>query len=241
MEVCFGHRHNNLPPGSTFVDTLALRLTGSSAFEFAETVTVALTGPSDHYTATPAFPLTLTLPAGATTVQSASVSVAIGSDVETSGAFTPTASFDNHPSVTDTDRGFNVQIPRRRIDIVDFSFDPWCDRRGRRIRDGDGDRHGNIARASGGSHSRREALGHLDRHKPLSVRISCRDDNVDSDHGYRGAIECRPGVLFPSVQHSRVHFSGRYSLFVLLFQHPHSRKDRVHSFKRRRRRLPARG
>ena len=76
LEVGFNNRTvRHLVPGQQFVDTVALRLTGDSTFESAETVTVDVSGPSDYYTASPAFPFTLTLPAGATTVQSAAVTV----------------------------------------------------------------------------------------------------------------------------------------------------------------------
>ena len=96
-----------------------------STFESAETVTVDVSGPTGYYTASPAFPLTLTLPAGATTVQSAAVTVVAASDIATGGTFRLNASFDDHPSVADNSAsGFTIQPVRLRYRITYFAFEP---------------------------------------------------------------------------------------------------------------------
>ena len=126
LEVGFNNRTiRHLVPGQQFVDTVALRLTGDSTFESAETVTVDVSGPSDYYTASPAFPFTLTLPAGATTVQSAAVTVVVASDITASRSFRLNASFDDHPSVAvNSFNGFEIRPELLRYTISYFAFEP---------------------------------------------------------------------------------------------------------------------
>ena len=126
LEVGFNNRTiRHLVPGQAFVDTVALRLTGDSTFESAETVTVDVSGPSDYYTASPAFPFTLTLPAGATTVQSAAVTVVVASDITASRSFRLNASFDDHPSVAvNSFNGFEIRPELLRYTISYFAFEP---------------------------------------------------------------------------------------------------------------------
>ena len=100
LAIGFNGGRHRLAPEERFVDTVVLRLTGNATFESAETVTVDVSGPSDYYTASPEFPVSLTLPAGATTVQSAAVTVVAASDIAgSSRRYGLNAIFDDHRSV----------------------------------------------------------------------------------------------------------------------------------------------
>ena len=124
LEIGFDSGFHRLRPGRSFTDTVALRLTGDSTFESAETVTVDVEGASEYYTATPPFPLSLTLPAGATSVKSAAVRVEAASEIAAERSFLLNASFDDHPSVADGNSGFTIRPERLEYRITYFAFDP---------------------------------------------------------------------------------------------------------------------
>ena len=130
LQLAFNDGLLQVRPGGSETDTLVLRLTGDATFEDPETVTItACPTRSDLYTSSPSFPLTVTLPAGATNVESAPVTFTAASVVPRLTSCRVRAEFDDFPSIA-ARVGFIIHSSQRLISITQATFDPGAIRAG---------------------------------------------------------------------------------------------------------------